>query len=306
METILQQLKANADQLQALKAGSVDKLHLKAAGTMLESSNVTGEGMEGIKPQLLDYTPIPYQYVDSYLDLFPKVQVDSATVAIVNEVSDDGTVTATSEGDAKNQVDKDDAVSHLTLAKYTAYVKISREMLGDIPFMAAQINRTLRRRIKDKVTDAFFSAIVAATPTYDSTDLTAGTTGTAVKDCLPAIHADMQTLGNHNLNVWMLDQPDYAKLFNEAGQNYLWYGLMNPMILHNKFVTAGSIVGLDTALFPLYVYKDINVTAGYEDDDFTKNLVTIVAETRVGWNLSGNCLKAIYNDTIANTLAAIL
>ena len=307
MQTIFQQLDAQREALKSIQDGSrADKLQLKAAGTMLTSTNVTGEGMEGIQPQQIGYIPTPKHYHDSYLDLFPKVMVDSATVVIVNEANNDGTISAaTTEGAAKNLVDVDDAVSRLTLNKYTDYIKISREMLDDIPFMSAQVDRVLRRRLKNKVCEFFFTAINAATPTYDAADLTAGTTGTTVKDCLPAIYADMQRLSEYSMNLWMLDQPDYAKLFNEAGQNYLWYGLMNPTILHNDHLTTGNIMGLHTEAFPLYIYKDINITVGMEDDDFTKNLVTIVGETRVGWSIAGNALNALYNDTITATLAAI-
>jgi hypothetical protein len=76
--------------------------------------------------------------------------------------------------------------------------------------------------------------------------------------------------------------------------------------MNSSDVTAGNIVGLDPSVFPLYVYKDIGIEMGYEQDDFSKNLVTIRCEARVTWNFTGNCLSGIYNESIADTLTAIL
>lgn len=96
------------------------------------------------------------------------------------------------------------------------------------------------------------------------------------------------------------------ELFVEAGQNYLWYAMNNPKIMNSSDIKAGNIVGVDTSVFPLYVYKDVSIEIGNENDDFSKNLVTIRCEARVAWNFTGNCLSGIYNDTISATLAAIL
>lgn len=303
METILNQLRENEAKLKAFRLG--DRLTMKAAGTMLESTNVTGAGMASLGTQLLDYIPIKAEHNTSLLDYFPKVQVNSRDLAITNELNDDGTVSSTAEGDAKNLIDKDDVVSTPTMTTFTAYVNISRQMLDDVPFMNDQINRVLRRRLKNEIAEEFLKAIVAATPTYAAANLTAGTGGTTYKDCLPAVSADMQRLAGYSMNLWLLDQPPYGKLFAEVGQNYLWYALNSPRIEYCKEVSTANLLGLDTSMFPLYIYQDIDVTIGHIKDDFTKNKVTIVGEARVTWSLAGNCLRALYNDSFANTLAAI-
>ena len=301
METIHQQLKNNIEVLKNFRLGS--HLNLKAAGTMLESTNVTGLGATHIAPQLLPYIPKKRSHKRNVLDLFPVIPVDSHSLVVANEMRDDGTVSgATAEGDAKNLIDKDDAVTNPTMSKYTSYVKISREMLNDIPFMEDQINRVLSRRVKDAIATSFLADIVGATPTFTAANLTAGTTATITRDCIIGVTADMENVTGYTPNLFLFNQPDYSKLFIEATLNET-YTL--PTIMTCTEVTAGSIVGLDTALFPLYVYKDMSVDFGYEDDDFTKNLVTIRGEVRLAYNLTGNCLDAIYNDTIVNTLAAI-
>jgi hypothetical protein len=291
---------------ESIKASGVAPYIIKASADMLESTNITGVGLEGINPENVGYIPLKGDNSSSILDYLPKVSVNSATVVITNEVSDDGTPDIVYEGDGKPQIDFDDNVSKPTLKKFAGYIKISEEMINDISFMDSQIRGVLMRRLRNTIADSFMADLLAATPTYDAGDLTAGTTGTLVKDIPPAVTADMQDLGGYSMNLWMLPQPYYAKMFNEAGTNFLWYALNEPTIMNNNNVTAGNIVAIDSSMFPLYVYKDMAITFGREGDDMTKNMITVRCESRIGWNLAGNSLKAIYNDTISATLAAIL
>jgi HK97 family phage major capsid protein len=302
METIIKQLTDNSEMLNNL--GGDKRLFIKAAGTMLEADNVTN--FDKINPAFANYIPIQPKYSSTLLDYFPKVIVNTANIVLVDETSEDGAVTEVVQGDAKPQLDNDfDAIAP-AMKKIAAYCKVSTEMLEDIGYIYTKIANTLKRRLKNKISDLFMADLISATPTYSSADLTAGTTGTMVKDILPAVTADMENLGGYDMKLWLLNQPDYAKLFVEAGQNYLWYALNNPKIMNSSDVTAGNIVGLDPSVFPLYVYKDIGIEMGYEQDDFSKNLVTIRCEARVTWNFTGNCLSGIYNQGIADTLTAIL
>jgi hypothetical protein len=287
---------------ESIKSAGSTPFVMKASAQMLESTNLTGTEYN---PQSVGITPIKDEYVNTILDMLPKVLVSSPNVVVSNEVDEDGAADIVSEGGAKPQIDFDINVSKPVINKYASHVKVSEEMLADIPFMESQIRGVLMRRLKNTISTAFMNDLVGVTPTYDSSYLTSGTTGTLVKDILPAVTADMQNLGGYTLNLWMLNQPDYAKLFVEAGTNFLWYALNEPKIVNNSSVYAGSIVGIDTTMFPLYVLKDMEISFGRTGTDLTDNKITIRCESRIGWNLVGNSLSALYNDTIANTLTAI-
>lgn len=287
---------------ESIKSAGSTPFVMKASAQMLESTNLTGSEYN---PQSVGITPIKEEYVNTILDMLPKVLVSSPNVVVSNEVDEDGAVDKVSEGGAKPQIDFDINVSKPVINKYASHVKVSEEMLADIPFMESQIRGVLMRRLKNVIATQFMKELINVAPTYDSTNLTGGTTGTLVKDILPAVTADMQNLGGYTLNLWMLNQPDYAKLFVEAGTNFLWYALNDPKIVNNSSVTAGSIVGIDTTMFPLYVLKDMEISFGRTGTDLTDNKITIRCESRIGWNLVGNSLSALYNDTIANTLTAI-
>ncbi len=288
---------------ESIKSAGSTPFVMKASAHMLESTNLTGSEYN---PQSVGITPIKEEYVNTILDMFPKVMVSSPNVVVSNEVDEDGMVDKVSEGAAKPQIDFDINVSKPIINKYASHVKVSEEMLDDIPFMESQIRGVLMRRLKNTIATEFMKELTqGVTPTYNSSNLTSGTTGTLIKDILPAVTADMQNLGGYTLNLWMLNQPDYAKLFVEAGTNFLWYALNEPKIVNNLAVTAGSIVGIDTTMFPLYVLKDMEISFGRTGTDLTDNKITIRCESRIGWNLVGNSLSALYNDTIANTLTAI-
>lgn len=306
METIYKHLQAQAEALHQIKDNGRVAISLDAIKNMSMSGSVTGAGVNAISPEGLGYIPIAPSFSSRILDLFPKVSVSSQSIVIAKEINVDGVATAVSEGAAKPLEDNDYLSSVPTMRKFAVRSKVSMEMLGDITFVEDAIRSRLLTRLKNKISNDFIAAIMAATPTLTSAGLTAGTGSTGkLKDILPAVYEDLLLSNGHAPNLWLLNRPNYAKLFNEASVNLLWYGLNNPIILPCSQVNALNIAGLDVNMFPLYIYKDMEVSFGLEGDDFTKNIVTMVAEARVAWSLAGEPLKALYNDSITSTLTAI-
>jgi hypothetical protein len=183
---------------------------------------------------------------------------------------------------------------------------VSDEMIDDIPFVLSQINGKLRKRLKNKISADFIAAIVAATPNITNLQLTVGQLATKVRHLFPSIYEGMKQQNGYDMNLWLLNAPNYGQVFNDvdASVDTAWFDLNKPIILPAA-ITAGNILALDTSMFPIYIYKDIDVQIGRTNDDFTKNLVTVRAETRIAWNIAGECLKAIYDDVISTTITRI-
>lgn len=308
MEQVNQSLKAQLrEQLTTLKSikGKRDgRVSIKAAGDMI-NTNVTGSGYSFVGPEGMGYIPLSANHNSSILDYFPKVQVNSHSIILADEIDADGSIDFIQQGVVKPEVDSDVYVTNPQALKTAGYVKVSAEMLDDIDFMSNLIQTKLMRETKNSIALDFIQAILIATPNLLDTNLTAGTTGTLLADIIPAVTEDMQIQKGYTPNLWLLNAPNYAKLFAENKSNLVWYALNEPVIKACGEVDAANIVGLDTSMFPLYVYKDIMVEIGQEGNDFKYNMVTIRGEARVSWNIRGNCLDAIYNDSIADTLAAI-
>lgn len=300
METIIAQLKGNKEQLLAVKDGK--RLALKAAGNIL-AANFTGSTTTHVDPELLDFVPIANGNSQSVLDYFPKVMCDSHSVVTVRQASDDddGTFGSVSEGAAKEKVDFDITSTQKSFTKYAAYVKVSEEMLSDIPFLNAAINSTLTRRIKNKIATDFLAAIVAATPGGTASTLASGSNIGAGEfgKVFAAVYSAMRIKKGYSMNLWLLNDPDYTDVFTVLGDS-AWLLLNTPTIVPAASVTAGSIVAMDTQLLPLYVYKDVDIEIGRDSDDFTKNLVTVRGEARVTWDITGESLSALFRDTLAN------
>jgi hypothetical protein len=148
------------------------------------------------------------------------------------------------------------------------------------------------------------SAIIAATPGTLDTDLTAGQLVTKTRHILPAIYNGVLSRKGYAMNLWVLNAPDYGKLFNDvdASVDTAWLDMYKPTILPSTAVTTGKVLAVDTSMFPLYVYKDIEVSIGGASADFINNLVTVRAETRVAWNIAGESLNALFFDTIADVI----
>lgn len=302
METIYSQIQANKDSLKQVLDGK--QLSFKAAANIL-SSNFTGSTSTHIDPEVQTLITIPPTQAQSVLDYFPKISVNSHTIVTVKQEADDddGTFSSVSEGATKENVDSDVRATQKSFTKYAAYIKVSEEMVSDVSFINAMIQSTLNRRIKNKIAADFTAAIVAATPGVAASNLTAGTNIGANEfgKIFAPIYAGMKFNKGYTPNLWLLNEPDYTSVYNSS-TNSEWMEQNEPIIVPCAAVTAGSIVALDTNLFPLYIYKDVNFEIGRSSDDFTKNIFTIRAEARVTWDMTGESLNALFRDTIANII----
>ena len=65
----------------------------------------------------------------------------------VQQANAEGAPAMTAEGAAKAQVDFELVLASAAVRKVTAYIKVSKEMLDDIPLMESEINQELSERI---------------------------------------------------------------------------------------------------------------------------------------------------------------
>ena len=307
METIYKSLEANQDRLESMKQKMGDEIRFKAVGNVL-LANVTGAGSTFLNTGQMLPTVVPPIYANNLLDYFPKVVVNSSSLILADQVAstEEGTISTTAEGTAKDKIDFNLVGLQKSFTKYAAYIKVSKEMLDDIPYINDAINRTLSRRIKDIIGKDFLTAIVAATGKLSSA-LVAGSNATTLTECIPAIYGGMYALTGHRMNLWLLNEANYSSVFSMPAtgfsHNEIFYHINKVNVEPCTVATSGSVFALETELFPLYVYKDMDISIGYETADFINNMVTIRAESRVAWNLTGEALLAYFKDTITNAIA---
>ena len=288
------------------------KFALKAAGTMLVSTNVTGATTLLPTPTLLaGYNPLTRNPA-TFFDAVRVQRTNSARISYVDQASADGTSATTSEGNAKPAIDFDLKVSTSSAVKVAAVTKISDEMLDDISFMSQAVSDELLSRVRLAVSGNIYTYITSGmTPGYTTVnsafaDYYPLATPAKIWDVLTAAKATIQA-GNHEPNTVFVNHLTFANMWltKTTGGEYTQPILVTPtemMFNGIRIVATNAVAGdkyimCDINKLNVYIYKDLEVEAGWENDDFTKNLRTFRGECRVHYFVKDNDKTAfLYGD----------
>lgn len=310
-------------------------LNLKSAGTFT-TSNIDAVGTNGISILLADIeagitaTPSARPNLIQY---FNRGTMTGSYVVYAEMKNNDGGAGMTAEGSAKTQMDFDIVEAKSDAKKITSYIKTSKEALSDIASLNAEINGELMvllmNKLEDQVLDGTGSGaeLDGLTDTTNvSTAYSAGNFANTIADA--NIYDVVNTAASQIMtaevvsgrpagfmpNIVILNPEDIIKmkLTKDANSNYLFpvslpgtpniAGLVvvpSPWLATDKFIVA------DSTKINFRVREDVNINIGYENDDFTKNLVTILAEARVAMYVKSNYKKAIVYGDITNAIVAL-
>ena len=298
-DNLLKSLSSNKEALTNMKGQSSAKVNFKAAGTMLSSTNVSG-GNVPVEQRLAGFDMLPSRTV-RLLDIVSRGSADSTVISWVSQANKDGAAGQTAEGTLKNQIDFDLVVNQESLKKTTAYIKISEEMLGDIPFMKAEIDNELTREILKKVESEVYegpgtgndlngiytqaSAFVAATApeAVDNANLVdvLRTASTQIKIANQEAPTYILLHPTDVLGLLQIKRSTTDKAYIDALQMVAGsLSLDGIPIIESTLVTVDTYLIGDFRKATVYDRGSLDIKVGYENDDFTKNLVTILAEWR--------------------------
>jgi HK97 family phage major capsid protein len=288
------------------------KFELKAAGTMTIATNITGATTLLPTPTLLaGYNPLRRNPA-TFLDVASVRPTNSARISYVDQASYDGSAAATSEGSAKPAQDFDLKVSTSSAVKLAATTKISDEMLDDIDFMAQAVSDELLSRVRLAVSGSIYTYITSGmTPGYTTVnsafaDYYPLANPAKIWDVLTAAKATIQA-GNHEPNTVFVNHLTFANMWltkTTVGE-YTQPILVTPnemmfnglRIIATNAVAGDKYIVCDIEKLNVYIYKDLIVEAGWENDDFTKNLRTFRGEVRVHYFVKDNDKTAfLYGD----------
>lgn len=329
---ISESLEAQKDALTTLKdkKGDSVKLVVKAAGTMT-TSNVTAVGTNGLSMLLNSYepgiTPIPRSQ-PFFADLFAAVGTTGNTVSYAEMKNPDGGSGMTGEGSAKSQADFDLVEAKANVRKITAYIKTSKEALDDIPALAGEINNELMTLVKLKKdsqvmlgdgTSNNINGVITQATAFDAGSLASTIPYANNYDVLVAAITQIMTAevvsgepAGFMANVIVLNPVDIAAMMlskSSTGEYVFPVTLPGSItvleipVISNARMTAGSFLVMDTTKGNLRVREDVSIDIGYENDDFTKNLVTILAEMRLAFYIKSQHVKAFVTGDFASAIA---
>lgn len=318
-------LKEGKETLTSIKNGNSARLKFKAAGTMLISSNISG-GNVPVEQRLSGLDDIPSREV-RLLSIVSRGTASSNVISWVSKVNRDGAAAGTAEGDLKNQIDFDLVVNSEDVKKFTAFIKVSTEMLDDIDFMNTEINNELMgemmRLVELQVYSGDGTGLNLNGILTQATAFVAATAPTAVDnanlvDVLRTAATQIKIANQSAPNYIMLNPSDVLGLLqikrSTTDKAYIdalqlvagSLSLDGIPIIETTLVTQDTYLIGDFTKATVFDKGSIDVEVGRDSDDFTKNLVTVLAEWR-GLNvIKTNQTTAFVTGTISTDAQALI
>ena len=231
----------------------------------------------------------------------------------------------TAEGAEKNQTDFDLIERSAEVKKISAYIKVSKEMLADIAFMRGEINNELMELVELKLDEQILLGDgTGSNLTGIDLNATPWAAGTFAGTIPAANYTDVLRVGisqiaqaNFEATHILLNPADCAalELTKDQTGTYTYpinmvYGTPKTIygipVIENNLITPGDFYIGDMSKDHLRLREEMNIQVGYVNDDFTKNLITILCEARAVNFVKVNHYGAFVKGDFATAQAALL
>ena len=325
-QQLRESLEANKEALKSLKEKGEGRVSFKAVGNMT-FANVSG-GNVPVEDRMEGLNTIASRDT-KFLNTLQTRATSSNVISWVAQASKEGAAGQTAEGALKNQIDFDLVVSSENVKKTTAFIKISNEMLDDTDWMQSEIEAELNRELYKAIEATAFSGngsganlrgvnTVATAFAITGADFNEPITNANEVDVLVAGNLQIELAEQGSANYAFLNPRDVASLkvakvsgtdkryidrLQAIGSSLLLDGVTK--IVPTTLVPAGTFLmgNFDKAFL---VEKDgVKYDLGYENDDFTKNFVTLRAEWRGAVVVKTNDRTAFVKGTFSTAIASL-
>ena len=210
--------------------------------------------------------------------------------------------------------------------KVASIIKISKEMLTDLPFMASEVNSDLMLGVSNQIENQLLNGtgltvnlegILASATTFTAGTFALSVINANLADVIRVAVANIQG-ANFNATHVVLNPVDVAKLQlikTTTGEYTYPMFYMDPMtaqvriaelaIISTNYMTAGNFLVGDMSKDNLRMRETMNIQMGYVNDDFKNNLVSILCEARLVNFIKANDTGAFVKGVIATAITAI-
>lgn len=286
--------KSAGDQVRALSESNRGRISLNIKATLTGGATSAG----GLVMPARDATVTMPRRRMTIRDLLPVVQVESGTVEYAQQTTRTNAAATVAEGAAKPGSDMAWELKTTATRVVAHWIKASRQILEDTPMLRDQIDTELRFGLGlaeeaqvlfgDGIGTNLSGLVTNATAFVDPLALASPT----MLDMIGS--AILQTaLADFAPDGIVLHPSDWMRMrmLKDAGGQYLFgndpqssvapqvFGL--PVVVTQAMTVDKFLVGSFASAATLYDRWQPRVEVGYENDDFTKNLVTILAEERL-------------------------
>jgi len=333
---VVKALTENIEGLKDLQNKSIKNLSIevKTVGTVT-TGNVTPTTAGGISVLLNDAETGISRFNRSrpfFSTLFPTNGTTGNTVSYSEMATPEGGAAMTAEGALKSQADFNLVEKSVKVKKVTAFIKTSKEALDDIPALAGEIDNELTTLIELKADAQILSGdgtgqnldgIVSVATAFSAGDFASSIVSPNEYDVINVAINQIETAevisgepAGFIPNVIALNPTDIKKmkLAKDANEQYLFpasqlgnIGTEIDMIpvLSNPRMPKGYFLVMDSSKGTIRLRENTTLSIGYENDDFSKNLVTILAEKRLAFYIKSQNVKAFVYDSFATAKSAI-
>ena len=280
------------------KSGAVE-IEIKAAALMTTTNVMTNAPALG--RWVVDRTihEAPRERTAIY-DRVVKGSVSAPNVAWVNRVNKEGGAAFIAEGALKPLMDWEYKQETANPKKIAVRTKVSTEMLEDFDFILAEIRRMMTLDIREVIDEKLLTGagnadepkgITTASGGYTSSSLDDSVVMPNEADAIRAAMLQMRTL-NFYPDVVFLNPAQKAMmdLTKTSQGNYIKVELDSVLaslqIIETTRIEEGHFLLIDSSKWQVRPYNTITFRTGWENDDFSKNLVTFICEQRLFdyWN----------------------
>lgn len=315
-------LKEKSEELKAMKekSGASVQITLKAAGTMALSTNTTGQIPQAEREQGITRIVRRNPFI---LELVNVGTIMSNVWEWVEQKNADGGAAMTAEGAAKSQADFDLVVASANVKKVTAYIKVTKEMLDDVELMRSEIDQELTELINLKIDDQLLNGTgLTVNLTGITTNATAWSAGAFALSIPTPNKWDVLRTAINQVRV-NLFEPTYIVMHPtdvtsmELSKGTDGHYILPPFasqdgtnvagirVVANTGVTIDKFLVGDFSKSGVRFKEGLTINVGYENDDFTKNLVTILAEARLVQRVKSNHYGAFVYGDFSDAITAL-
>jgi len=324
--------KTNAEALKAIAEGNkreLPTLEIRAVDSPMHVSTVDSgsspyigrtEVESGINGFLV--------YPNAFWDFLKKGRTSAATYVWVNKANREGAAAFIGPGVAKPGVSFEMVAETSNAKKIAVSAKAGTELLQDIDGMTTFIEQELKEQLYIEVNSKLMTGVASSTVPagiqtlsqnfafYTEAAANIKTTNPNYMDAIRAVVAALRSgklVGDVTVFVNSIDAAnmDLSKA-TDSGVYLLppfttssGQVIAGARVIEDQNIPVGSFQAGFMRYYRVLIYKDYTVSWGWENDDFTKNLVTAVGETRLHQFFNSIHTGAFCFDTFENVITAI-
>jgi HK97 family phage major capsid protein len=205
--------------------------------------------------------------------------------------------------------------------KVASTVKVSKEMLADLAFVRSEINSDLMAGLDQAIEFSLINGtggldldgLLSFAQTFAAGTFAASIPSANISDVIRVAKAQIQAANFEPTHV-LLNPEDAAKIEltkTQSGEyTYPAFWDMNMRVAGLIVVTStniapGTFLVGDMSKSNVRIRENMSLQVGYVNDDFQRNMVTILAEMRLCHYVKNNQVNAFVAGDVATAIAAI-